>query len=144
MNNKIQLGKLMIDYHNRDRKNDIIIDTENNEITFKNFLKYDLNEETIVFKEQELEAAILTNSGIKLGEISEIFHVTHAELEQIFKSLRQKIVAPNYCTKKYISSRLCEIFPNKICYAIIDDNGNIISEMKDKKYRLFLENVYVY
>lgn len=32
---------------------------------------------------------------------------------------------------------------DNICYAIIDDYGNIISEKKSKKYRFFLENIYV-
>lgn len=32
---------------------------------------------------------------------------------------------------------------NNICYAIIDVDGNIISEKKSKKYRFFLENIYV-
>ena len=33
---------------------------------------------------------------------------------------------------------------DNICYAIIDDDGNIISKKKNKKYRFFLENFYVY
>ena len=32
---------------------------------------------------------------------------------------------------------------DNICYAIIDDDGNIISKKKNKKYRFFLENIYV-
>lgn len=32
---------------------------------------------------------------------------------------------------------------DSICYAIIDVDGNIISEKKSKKYRFFLENIYV-
>lgn len=90
-------------------------------------------------------------------------NVIERETKKILDAVKQ-LLNDEYKLVKYESNCASEIFElyedvtkknnqklyakldidDNICYAIIDDNGKIISEKKNKKYRFFLENIYVY
>ena len=141
MTTKNSVGELIMEYYNRKKENDITLNSENNEVTFSDFLKMDYRLETITFTEQELEVAILYSLEIKIEEIIKAFHITQSDFENIFISLKNKISAPKSCSKKYIANRMALIFPNEICYKILEKYN--LTKISVKRKGFTPENKYV-
>ena len=107
MQSTYNLTDLIIQNFDRENDNIIIINTDKKEYTFRNFDKLYMEEKIpLTFSEIELECAILFSSKIRLNEISQVLSLSKQDINNIFKSIRNKIPKLKNASTKFISNHI--------------------------------------